>query len=183
MLDEVEKFRSTAYSTEEFLDKNKLNQKKIIALLPGSRKQEVRVKLPLMLDACANYDDYQVLIGGAPTLDRSFYEEVIGGKEANVLYDQTYDLLNNATAALVTSGTATLETALFEVPQVVCYKGSEISYQIAKRLIKVEYISLVNLIMDEEVVCELIQNECTSERMTEELEKVLLKGNQREKCR
>jgi lipid-A-disaccharide synthase len=167
LLDEVKSFRA---SLEE---KNVFSEKKIIALLPGSRKQEVRVKLPLMLDACKDFTEYQIIVGGAPNLSPEFYKEVIMGKPAHIVYGKTYALLNSANLALVTSGTATLETALFKVPQVVCYKANAISYQIIKRLIKIRFISLVNLILDREVVTELIQANCTAELMKKELCKLV----------
>lgn len=180
LLDEVEKFKLIALSKEAFYKKNELNDLPIIALLPGSRKQEIKVKLPLMLEACLNFGDYQMLIAGAPSIDESFYKQIIPeNSPVKVVYGQTYDLLNQATAGLVTSGTATLETALLELPQVVCYKGNPISYRIAKSLIKIRFISLVNLIMDEEVVTELIQNECNAKRMTAELKEILPNGNKR----
>lgn len=180
LLDEVEKFKKTALTKNEFIQKNSLNEKPIIALLPGSRKQEIKVKLPLMLEACANFDDYQLVIGGAPAMEKSFYTRFIKEyKHVHIVYGQTYDLLNQSTAGLITSGTATLETALLELPQVVCYKGSPISYVIAKSLIKIRFISLVNLIMDEEVVTELIQKECNSVRMEAELKEILPNGNKR----
>lgn len=180
LLDEVEKFKKIALTKNGFTQKNSLNEKPIIALLPGSRKQEIKVKLPLMLEACANFDNYQLVIGGAPAMDKSFYTRFIKEyKNVHIVYGQTYDLLNQSTAGLITSGTATLETALLELPQVVCYKGSPISYVIAKSLIKIRFISLVNLIMDEEVVTELIQKECNSVRMEAELKEILPKGNKR----
>jgi lipid-A-disaccharide synthase len=181
LLDEVEKFKEKALTKEAFYEKNALNDLPIIALLPGSRKQEIKVKLPLMLEACLNFDKYQMLIAGAPSIDERFYTDIIPkNSPVKVVYGQTYDLLNQATAGLVTSGTATLETALLELPQVVCYKGNPISYRIAKSLIKIRFISLVNLIMDEEVVTELIQNECNAKRMTAELKEILPNGNKRE---
>lgn len=180
LLDEVEKFKQKALSKTDFYTINELDDRPIIALLPGSRKQEIRVKLPLMLAAGCNFSDYQMLIAGAPSIDESFYRSLIPENSlVTVLYDQTYDLLNQATAGLITSGTATLETALLKLPQVVCYKGNPISYRIAKRLIKIRFISLVNLIMDEEVVVELIQNECNAKRITEELKEILPNGNKR----
>ena len=126
-----------------------------------------------MLSAVNDFKDYQFVIAGAPSQDKEFYNQFI--KDANVHFvsNMTYDLLSVSFAALVTSGTATLETALFKVPQVVCYKGSWLSYQIGKRLVKLEYISLVNLIMDKEVVKELIQNELNSVQLKNELEKIL----------
>jgi lipid-A-disaccharide synthase len=150
-------------------------KKEIIALLPGSRKQEIAVKLPIMLGAAAAFPHYQFVIAQAPGQPVEFYNDLLIGYPGVLLAvaGQTYALLTRAKAALVTSGTATLETALFGVPQVVCYKGSGISYQIAKRLVKIKYISLVNLIMDKPVVKELIQAQLTVENVRKELDIVL----------
>jgi lipid-A-disaccharide synthase len=151
------------------------SRKPVIALLPGSRKQELQVKLPIMLDAAGQFPGYQFIVAQAPGQPVAFYEEMLA-KYPNVLLaisGQTYTLLTRAKAALVTSGTATLETALFGVPQVVCYKGSNISYQIAKRLVKIKYISLVNLIMDKPVVKELIQQELSVSNIRRELDLIL----------
>ncbi len=181
LLDEVEKFKERALTKEEFYEANELDERPIIALLPGSRKQEISVKLPLMLKAGLQFEDYQMVIAGAPSIDKSFYTDLLPKKGGvSILYGKTYDLLNQSTAGLITSGTATLETALLEVPQVVCYKGNPISYRIAKSLIKIKYISLVNLIMDEEVVRELIQKECNVAEMKKELKEILPNGNKRE---
>lgn len=147
----------------------------IIALLPGSRKQELEIKLPIMLEVTKYFPAYTFVIAKAPGISDDFYTSFIAGFEnIKAVSDKTYNLLSEASAALVTSGTATLETALFNVPQVVCYKGSNISYQIAKRLIKIKYISLVNLIMDKEVVKELIQDQLTVDNLRKELELILL---------
>jgi lipid-A-disaccharide synthase len=129
--------------------------------------------LPLMLSIKNEFSTYQFVIACAPSIPTEFYKSVIGTSDVKLVYDQTYQLLQHAKAALVTSGTATLETALFNVPEVVCYKGSNISYQIAKQLIKVKYISLVNLIMDEEIVKELIQNELNTNNLKTALTKLL----------
>ncbi|MBU2018119.1 MAG: lipid-A-disaccharide synthase [Bacteroidetes bacterium] len=177
LLDEVEKFKENAPTLEEFRLRNGLDERPIIAILPGSRKQEVQKKLQRMLGAVENIKDYQVVVAGAPTLENHFYLSVLNKRSAHIVFDQTYALLTYATAAIVTSGTATLETALFRCPQVVCYIGNSISYQIAKKLINIKYISLVNLIMDEEVVKELIQKECTSELIFKELQDILPNGN------
>jgi lipid-A-disaccharide synthase len=151
-----------------------LNPKPVIALLPGSRKQEIMIKLPVMLRVSKFFPDYQFVVAQAPGQDDAFYQTLLQDfPNVSSVKAETYSLLLQAKAALVTSGTATLETALFAVPEVVCYKGSSISYQIAKRLIKVKYISLVNLIMDKEVVKELIQNELTEENIKTELQKLL----------
>jgi lipid-A-disaccharide synthase len=157
------------------IEPNDDSRKPVIALLPGSRKQELQVKLPIMLDAAGQFPGYQFIVAQAPGQPVAFYEEMLA-KYPNVLLaisGQTYTLLTRAKAALVTSGTATLETALFGVPQVVCYKGSNISYQIAKRLVKIKYISLVNLIMDKPVVKELIQQELSVSNIRRELDLIL----------
>ena len=158
---------------EAFRKENNLDEKPIIAMLPGSRKQEIAKMLSVMLSIVDDFTDYQFVIAGAPSQEYSFYEQFLTNKNVKFISNKTYDLLSNATAALVTSGTATLETALFKVPEVVCYKGSWASYQIAKRIITLKYISLVNLIMDAEVVTELIQDDCNSKRIKEALLKIL----------
>ncbi|RFS24485.1 lipid-A-disaccharide synthase [Chitinophaga silvatica] len=147
-----------------------LANKPIIAVLPGSRKQEVSVKLPIMLTMAKHFPEYQFVVAQAPGLDDHFLESLTGQHpNVSMVKGQTYNLLKQATAALVTSGTATLETALFGVPEVVCYKGNPISYFFAKHLIKVKYISLVNLVMDKLVVKELIQHDLTEENLLKEL--------------
>lgn len=160
-------------ANEIFRKENDLDDKPIIAILPGSRKQEISKMLTLMLSVVNDFPDYQFVIAGAPSQEFSFYKPFLKGKNIKFISNKTYDLLSNAHAALVTSGTATLETALFKVPEVVCYKGSSISYQIAKRIITLKYISLVNLIMDEEVVTELIQGNCNAKSISQELKKIL----------
>jgi lipid-A-disaccharide synthase len=155
-------------SSSQFADKP------VIALLPGSRKQEILKKLPIMLEVSKDYPGYQFIVAKAPGMEESFYDDLLKDYN-NVSYvaNQTYALLRQSTAALVTSGTATLETALFGVPEVVCYKGSWLSYQIGKRLVDIKYISLVNLIMDKPVVKELIQDELTAENLKRELDDIL----------
>ncbi len=164
---------------------NGLSELPIVALLPGSRKQEINVMLNLMLEAAKAFKDVQFVIAGAPSISKDFYQSLIKeNTQVRIVYNQTYQLLTHSKAALVTSGTATLETALFGVPEIVCYKGNAISYHIAKRLIKVEYISLVNLVMNREVVKELIQNELTVKNLVTELKGLLYdnkKRNQLEK--
>jgi lipid-A-disaccharide synthase len=146
----------------------------IIALLPGSRKQEILKKLPVMLAVSKRFPGYRFVVAKAPGLEESFYDELLK-PFSNVSYvsNSTYELLLQSRAALVTSGTATLETALFNVPEVICYKGNAISYQIAKRLISIKYIGLVNLIMDKEVVKELIQDDMNEEKLSYELDLLL----------
>ncbi len=160
-------------STQTFQQENKLEEKPIVALLPGSRKQEVSKMLKVMLEVVDDFPKYQFVIAGAPGLEDDFYTPFVTHPHVHLLHNKTYDLLSVSHAALVTSGTATLETALFKVPQVVCYKGSRISYEIAKRIIKLKYISLVNLILDKEAVTELIQTDFTSTRLNEELTSIL----------
>ncbi len=149
-------------------------QSPAIALLPGSRKQEILKKLPVMLEVSKRFANYQFVVAKAPGVEESFYDELLK-PYTNVSYvsNQTYALLLQSSAALVTSGTATLETALFGVPEVICYKGNSISYQIAKRLISIKYIGLVNLIMDKEVVKELIQDELNADNLSRELDLLL----------
>lgn len=158
---------------ESFLSQNKLSQKPIVALLPGSRKQELKGILPDMLEVVDNFPDYQFVIAGAPSFDQHHYASFTGKKLVPVIFNQTYDLLEHASAALVASGTATLETALFHVPQAVLYKGNAITIAIARALIKIRFISLVNLIMNREIVKELIQNDCTPEKISKELQLLL----------
>lgn len=179
LLDAIGQYRQTVFSEQAFRQKWGLGDKPVIALLPGSRKQEVRVKLPIMLEAVKGMHDYEILIAGAPSLDKSFYEPMISGSQAKIIHGATYDVLGCAEAAAVTSGTATLETALLNVPEVVCYKASPVSYAIAKRLIKIRFISLVNLIMDREVVRELIQQECNPEQIRHELSLIVEGGERR----
>ncbi len=160
-----------------FLQDNRLENKPIIALLPGSRKQEIDKKLPIMAATAASFPEFQFIIAGAPGQSESIYQDYLN-EQVGIVFNQTYNLLHHADAALVTSGTATLETALLNCPEVVCYKGSWISYQIGKRLVKgIEYISLVNLIMQKELVKELIQNDLTVENATQELSSILKEDN------
>ncbi len=166
--DEIEKFSPHEF----FYQKNELNYQPIIALLPGSRKQELQAMLNPMLDLVKEFSQFQFVIAGVENLEPRLYENA---KRAGikVIYNQTYDLLSHSIAAIVTSGTATLETALFRVPQVVVYRTSPISYAIGKRLIRVPFISLVNLIAEKEVVKELIQDDFSIKNLREELTKIL----------
>lgn len=160
-------------SPEDFAAEHGLSDKPIVALLPGSRKQEITKMLAVMLNMVDRFPDHQFVIAGAPGQEREFYRQFIQKENVALVQNRTYDLLSVSSAALVTSGTATLETALFKVPEVVCYKGGEISYQIGKRLVNVKFISLVNLILDREVVRELIQDEFNEENLENELFKIL----------
>jgi len=161
--------------------KNKPEQpisgKPIIALLPGSRAQEIKVKLPIMLQMVKYFPDYCFVVAQASAQPDALYKDLIGNRQVLLVKDQTYNLLKQAKAALVTSGTATLETALFGVPQVVCYKGNALSYWIAKRLVNIQYISLVNLIMDNLVIEELIQDELNETNLKRALSKILEDGS------
>ncbi len=151
-----------------------IKKENIIALLPGSRKQEIMVKLPIMLAVAKHFPTYKFVVAKAPGLENSFYDNIFKPYiNVGSVSDETYLLLMKAKAALVTSGTATLETALFAVPEIVCYKGGKISYEIAKRIIKIKYIGLVNLIMDKEVIKELIQDELNEKNLVIELNLLL----------
>lgn len=160
----------------DFRRQHGLDSRPIIALLPGSRRQEISRMLPLMLQVLAPFGEYQCLIAGAPSIPDTFYHDIIrqsGISGVTLISNQTYAILAEARAALVTSGTATLETALFNIPQVVCYKGSPVSFWLARRLVQVPFISLVNLIAGKAVVRELIQHECTADTMTQALRNLL----------
>jgi lipid-A-disaccharide synthase len=174
LLEVIEEYRTVDNHPSPMVNSQWAMDKPIIALLPGSRKQEIKKKLPVMLAVCKYFPDYQFIVAQAPSIEDAFYHS-FSNKYSNVsiVKNSTYDLLKKAKAALVTSGTATLETALFGVPEVVCYKGSFLSYQIGKRLVNVKFISLVNLIMDKLVVKELIQNDLTVENLKQELSAIL----------
>lgn len=148
------------------------DEKPIIALLPGSRKQEISKMMPLFLSVIPHFPTYQFVIAGAPGIEASWYQRFTIHPSVSLIHNETYALLKKSTIALVTSGTATLEAALFNVPQLVCYRSSTLSYWIAKQVISLKYISLVNLIMDKAIVCELIQNDCTTERIAEEIKRL-----------
>jgi lipid-A-disaccharide synthase len=169
LLDAVDAFKPDP----DFIAKNNLTDKKIVALLPGSRKQEISRLLPDMIAVTKEFSSYQFVIAGAPSFNAGYYQQYLQGKSIPVIFNATYDLLNIAEAAVVASGTANLETALFNVPQVVVYKGNAITIGIARILIKIRFISLVNLIMDNETVKELIQEDCNPPRITAELDRLL----------
>lgn len=176
LLDVVENY----HADPAFLQKNHLdNNKPIIALLPGSRRQEINRMLDVMLSVIPDFPDYQFVIAGAPSQPKSFYDTILKeskfARNVQLVQNQTYDLLSHAKAALVTSGTATLETALFKVPEVVCYKGGAISYAIAKRLVakRIKFIALVNLIVDHLLVKELIQNDLNTNNLRQALRDIL----------
>lgn len=180
LLDEIAKVEPV--DKNKFYKANRLNPKKeLIALLPGSRKQEVSRMLTVMLDVVKMFPNYQFVIACAPSLPVSYYKKIIGEKSnVRLVLNRTYQLLQLSSAAIVTSGTATLETALLDVPEVVCYKANKISYLIARQLAKVKYICLVNLIMDRLVVKELIQGDMTANSIRDELQS-LLNSSKRQK--
>lgn len=163
-----------------FKKENNLTEKPIIALLPGSRKQELNYILPDMLSVINSFPNYQFVIASAPSFNKDFYQQYLNLLEIPIVFNATYNLLNVAEAALVTSGTATLETALFKVPQVVLYKGSKISIGIARMLVKIRFISLVNLIMDKKTVTELIQEDCNITMISKELDDILTQPKRNE---
>ncbi len=177
--DEVRQFKDEYHETfEQFVTRNNLENKPIIALLAGSRKQEIKDNLPAMIEAVSDLSDYQLVLAGAPSIDDDYYAKYIQGTRVRLVHQDTFALLSHATAALVTSGTATLETALFNVPQVVCYE-TPLPHLIRfcfNHIIKVKYISLVNLIADKEIVKELLADKFKVSLIKDELVK-LLPGN------
>ncbi|HAF30754.1 MAG TPA: lipid-A-disaccharide synthase [Bacteroidales bacterium] len=173
LLDAVQEKIDEKSTFEDFIERNKLENKPVIGILAGSRKQEIDRNLSIMLKIIPDYKDYQFVIAAAPSIEPDYYSKFIEGYNVKVVFKQTYDVLKNSTAALVTSGTATLETALFSIPQVVCYRAGNLSYFIAKQFVKLKYISLVNLIMDSEVVRELIQFDMNPKMIKKELNKIL----------
>ncbi|MDX2445524.1 MAG: lipid-A-disaccharide synthase [Bacteroidales bacterium] len=174
LLDSIKEFDDGfTISEEEFRKKNKLSSKPIVALIPGSRKQELQAQLPVMLGVMRNFPDYQFVIAGMRSIKPEIYSGYIDNYDISIILDQTYELLSFSEAALVTSGTATLETALFNVPEVVCYRAGTLSYLLVKNLVKIQFISIVNLIMGRKVVNELIQNDLTIDKVSEELNLLL----------
>lgn len=172
LLDAIEQERIVS-KKDTFRAEYDLDDRPVVALLPGSRRQEIAKMLHWMLMMSKKFPDYQFIVAAVPGLPASFYQRIIGGDTIKVVTNRTHDLLRHAQGALVTSGTATLETALLKVPQVVCYKGSFVSYWLARFLIKVKFISLVNLIADREVVRELIQHDLNEKNLTFELQRLM----------
>lgn len=168
LIDAVLQFKKELHSIEKFRADNGLDERPVIAILPGSRNQEIKAMLPTMIGAAKAFPHYQFVIAGAPSKDKSFYQQFELNGVA-VIFDQTYRLLSYSHSAMVTSGTATLETAIFQVPQVVCYSAGRISYLIARALVKIKFISLVNLIVDREIVKELIQSDFNQKKLKSEL--------------
>ena len=184
LLDSVDNHPSATETKEEFCAKAEIDpNRKTIALLAGSRRGEIKYLLPRMIEVAKRYPDYQFLMACAPSMEKEFYEGIIGKSASNIklLFGQTYSILRNSDAAIINSGTASLEAALIGVPQVVCYGGNEISYQIAKRVVKLKYISLANLIMDKGLFKELIQHDCTPDKISKELDLLVNDTTSREK--
>ncbi|MFP4621956.1 MAG: lipid-A-disaccharide synthase [Bacteroidales bacterium] len=159
-----------------FIRENQLEDKPVVAILPGSRKQEVDRNLSVMLEVVGDFNEYQFVVAGAPSIEPEYYRQYLKKTEVHFVYDKTYELLSHSKAALITSGTATLEAALFNIPQVVCYKANALSYHIARQFVRVSYISLVNLNMQREVVRELIQDEMNHDNLRRELDNILNNG-------
>ncbi len=178
VMDSIENFKSGYVPSEDFRKKNKLSEKPIVALLAGSRKQEILHLLPEMLTAAESFPGYQFVIAGAPSISPSYYENFTANRNVHILYNQTYELLMNAEAAVVTSGTATLETALLNVPEVVVYKTGAITFFIGNFLVKIKYFSLVNLILDKPAVKELLQENLAAD-IKSELDLLLNDANYR----
>jgi lipid-A-disaccharide synthase len=176
LIDQVESWRSDAGDASDIRSSLGLDDRPVIALLSGSRMQEVSKILPLMVSVSGSLPDYQFVVAGMDHLPAAMYEKIAGNLPVKVVFNRTYDLLSVAEAALVTSGTATLEAALFDVPQVVCYKTSPFTYNIGKRFVKVRFLSLVNLIMDREVVRELIQGDLNQVNLHRELQAIIKSG-------
>jgi lipid-A-disaccharide synthase len=178
LLDEIEKKMPLLLNKSDFLSVNKLENRPIIALLAGSRKQEISLILPEMLKMLNHFPQFQFVIAGAPSFNHQFYQPFIKNLPVILIFNQTYDLLKHADFAIVTSGTATLETALFKIPQIVVYKMQQLQYDIGKLFIKIKYFSLVNIIMDSYVVKELLQNNL-EQLMKMELDKLINNINYR----
>ena len=175
LIDSISNFKNCSDKKDQIFEINK----PIIAILPGSREQEIKKILKTVIKVVPKYPNYQFIIAGAPNIKINFYQKILENTNITIVQNKTYELLSISTAAIVTSGTATLETALFKVPQIVCYKSSFISYLIAKLLVKIKYISLVNLIMDQEIVKELIQHNCNKNSISFELNKILDSRNRK----
>lgn len=171
LLDEIQNYNKTQ-DKEEFFKRNNLGSKPIVALLPGSRVQEIKSMLSVQMSLVEKYPDFEFVIAGLDNHKESFYRKLMGDKKAKIIFNQTYPILNVAYCAIVCSGTATLETSLFNVPEVVCYKGNPISFSIGKMLVKLKYISLVNLILNRQAVVELLQKDWNEEKLEKEFRKI-----------
>ncbi len=177
LLDALDREKKTFSTFDDFVKKHKLSGKPIIAVLPGSRKQEIKAMLPVMLETALDFPDYELVIGGAPSLPEDFYLQNMPLQQpVKIIFNASYELRYHARAGIIKSGTSTLESALLNLPQVVCYKANPISIWIGRRLVKIKYFSLVNLIMDKPVVKELLQEELNRENISNELRKIVPDG-------
>lgn len=179
LLDELQNFGS--FDQNSWMKEHNLPEKPIIALLPGSRKQEIVKMLPIFLQVVPHFNDFQFIIAGAPSIDLSLYLDLMAQNSVKVIFDQTYNILQASQAALVTSGTATLETALFKTPEVVCYKTGKFTFAIAKRIVNVKFISIVNLIMDRLIVTELLQEELNAKNLVSKINELIFNPEIRKK--
>ncbi|MEE0983335.1 MAG: lipid-A-disaccharide synthase, partial [Bacteroidales bacterium] len=182
LLDEISHYSATQ-NKEEFLKEHNLGAKPIIALLPGSRTQEIKKMLPLQLSLVEKFPEFDFVVAGVSTHSSEFYNQYMEESNAKLIYNNTYSILNSSHAAIVTSGTATLETALFNVPEVVCYKANPLSFILGKYLVKIRFISLVNLILDSPVVVELLQDLCNRDDLEKEFRKITFDENNRVEMR
>lgn len=174
LLDEITEFKQKQENKNLFIEKYSLSNKPVVAVLPGSRVQEIKKMLPEQIKVFDKYKDrFNFVIAGVNTFKESFYRDILQGRDIKIVFNETYNLLNISSFAIVCSGTATLETALFNVPQMVCYKANFLSYFIATYVVKIKYISLVNIIMKKEVIKELLQKKCSEEFLLQEFEKLL----------
>lgn len=174
LLDEITEFKQKQENKNLFIEKHSLNDKPVVAVLPGSRVQEIKKMLPEQIKVFDKYKDrFNFVIAGVNTFKESFYRDILQGRDIKIVFNETYNLLNVSSFAIVCSGTATLETALFNVPQMVCYKANILSYFIAAYIVKIKHISLVNIIMKKEVIKELLQKNCNEEHLLQEFEKLL----------
>ena len=181
ILDSLQKRKEELLSPRHFRQKHNLDERPIIALLPGSRKREVRTKLPIMMTLVSHFPDFQFVVAGTKNINEALYQKYIRGG-VKLIFGRTYDILNNATAALVTSGTATLETALFRVPQVVCYKPGWLTFQVLRHIVSIKYICMVNLILGRKVVEELVEGRLNERQLVQEL-RLLLQDATRERLK
>lgn len=174
LLDEITEFKQKQENKNLFIEKYSLNNKPVVAILPGSRVQEIKKMLPEQIKVFDKYKDkFNFVIAGVNTFKESFYRDILQGRDIKIVFNETYNLLNVSSFAIVCSGTATLETALFNVPQMVCYKANLLSYLIATYIVKIKHISLVNIIVKKEVIKELLQKNCSEEYLLQEFEKLL----------
>lgn len=179
LLDELKK-RNRSFDEAAFRKEHGLDERAIIALLPGSRTQEIQRMLPVMVEVVKEFPEYQFVIAGTKHMSKDLYQSIIGDHDVKLLIEKTYPLLQSAYAGMITSGTASLETALFHVPQLVMYKAQEVSYQIARRLVKLDFISVANLVFKKEVFREFIQRDCNATAVSAELKRLIQDNDYRE---